>query len=154
MSQLTFLILDFCVFALVAFAVFMLSRRVETAMSVRRRLRADLKAPEKGTRVSPLLRSQEVRNPVLQWVQTTTLQDPEARTKLRRDLALAGWDHPSAPALYVLLRFVTAVGFPSAFVFSQMLAVKPIKGLMFMIIGVGLAVAGLLAPRAILDNRT
>ncbi|HEY2483275.1 MAG TPA: hypothetical protein VGI30_13930, partial [Caulobacteraceae bacterium] len=90
MSQLTFLILDFCVFALVAFGVFMVSRRVETNMSVRRRLRADLKQPQKrGGPASALVRSQEVRNPILQWVQTTTLQDPEARTKLRRDLALA-----------------------------------------------------------------
>src|ERR1700675_3246141 len=101
MSQLTFLFLDFCVFALVAFGVFIVSRRVETGLSVRRRLRSDLGQGVKSQRaVSPLLRSQEVKNPVLQWVQATTLQDPEARTKLRRDLALAGWDHPSAPAFY------------------------------------------------------
>ncbi len=155
MSQLTFLFLDFCVFALVAFGVFMLSRRVETTLSVRRRLRADLPAQKRvGGPASPLLRTQEVKNPILQWVQSTTLQDQEARTKLRRDLALAGWDHPSAPALYVVGRFVLAVGLPAAFVFSQMLAVKPIKGMMFLLIAVGMAVAGLLAPRGILDNRT
>jgi tight adherence protein C len=128
---------------------------VEANLSVRRRLRADLKPGERqGRSVASVLRSQEVRNPILKWVQTTTLQDPEARTKLRRDLALAGWDSPSAPALYVLLRFVTAVGFPALFVFSQMLAAKPIKGMMFLIVAVGLAVGGLLAPRAVLDNRT
>jgi tight adherence protein C len=154
MSQFTFLLLDFCVFAVVAFGVFVASRRVEANMSVRRRLRAD-QAISRGANLptSPLVRH-DVRNPVLKWVQSTTLQDPEARTKLRRDLALAGWDSPAAPAFYVMGRFLFAVGLPAAFVFSQMLAAKPMKGLMFLVVAVGLAVTGLIAPRAILDNRT
>ncbi|HEV7157532.1 MAG TPA: type II secretion system F family protein [Caulobacteraceae bacterium] len=152
MTQLTFLVLDFCVFAVVAFAVLVASRRVETAMSVRRRLQADQSAPRRSTLTSPLMKK-ELTNSVLQWVQSTALQDPEARSKLRRDLALAGWDSAAAPPLYVLGRFVLAIGLPSLFVVSQMLSAKPIKGFMFLVIAAGLAVVGLIAPRGILDNR-
>jgi tight adherence protein C len=35
-----------------------------------------------------------------------------------------------------------------------MIAVKPMKGMMFLVIAVGLAVVGLILPRGILDNRT
>src|SRR5579863_8214578 len=119
MTQLTFLVLDFCVFAVVAFAVLVASRRVETAMSVRRRLQAD-QTQRRATLNSPLVKK-ELTNQVLQWVQTTTLQDPEARSKLRRDLALAGWDSPAAPPLYVVSRFLLAIGLPTLFVVSQML---------------------------------
>lgn len=154
MSQLVILLLDFCVFAVVAFAVLFTSRRVEAGQTVRRRL-----ASEQGMGVAQVqrkvsqLRQKEVENPVLKWVQTATLQDEEARTKLRRDLALAGWDSPSAPAFYVLGRFVMAVGLPTLFVITQMMAVKPIKGMMFILITGGLTVLGLIAPRGILDNR-
>lgn len=151
MTQLTFLVLDFCVFAVVAFGVLVASRRVETAMSVRRRLQAD-QNQRRASINSPLVKK-ELTNQVLQWVQTTTLQDPEARSKLRRDLALAGWDSPSAPPLYVVGRFLLAIGLPTLFVVSQMLDSKPIKGLMFLVIAGALAVVGLIAPRAIVDNR-
>jgi tight adherence protein C len=123
-------------------------------MSVRRRLRADQGVQGRVGLPSSSLVRQEVRNPILKWVQSTTLQDPEARTKLRRDLALAGWDSPSAPAFYVLGRFLMAVGLPAIFVVSQMLAAKPMKGLMFLVVAVGMAVVGLILPRGILDNRT
>jgi tight adherence protein C len=154
MSQFVSLLVDFAAFALVAFGVFLVARRIEAAQSVQRRLRGDAPAAEQKSRVrSPLVRAQEVRNPVLQWVQKTTLQDPEERTKLRRSLALAGFDHPSAPAFYVIGRFCVAAGLPVLFFFSQFISSTPITGMMFIVIAFGLAVVGLVLPKAFIDNR-
>jgi len=151
MSQIVFWGLDFCVFALVAFGVLLGARRVEAGLSVRRRLRAD--EPKRASAPSRLVRSRELKNPVLQWVQQSTLQDPEARTKLRRDLALGGFESPSAPALYVMSRFCLAVGLPALFVLSQVMSPHPIKGFLYVAIAAGMAVVGLIAPRGLLDNR-
>jgi tight adherence protein C len=154
MSQFVSLLLDIAAFGLVVFGVFMLARRLETAQSVQRRLRGDAPAVEKKSRVrSPLVRAQEVRNPVLQWVQKTTLQDPEEQTRLRRDLALAGFDHPSAPAFYVIGRFCLAAGLPTLFVFSQVTSATPIRGVLFIALAAGLAVTGMILPKAFIDNR-
>lgn len=149
------LILDLAAFVLVAFGVFIISRRIEAAQSVQRRLRGD--APAGGGKakrvVSPLMRPTEVKSPVLQWVQRTTLTDPEERNKMRRELALAGFDNPAAPAIYVIGRFFVAAGLPTAFVFSQTISANPIRGFMFILISVGLAIVGLIVPRAVVDNR-
>ena len=141
MGQYLSYLLDFAAFALVAFGVFIIARRVEMQQSVQRRLRGD--APQgdaKKKRVlSPLVRNTEVKSPVLQWVQRTTLTDPEERTRMRRELALAGFDNPAAPAIYVIGRFVVAAGLPTIFVFSQTLSATPIRGILFVIIAAGLA---------------
>ncbi len=154
MSQILFIILDFCVFGAVVFGALLVTRRVEAGLAVRRRLQSDGAAPKRRVRSnSALVKSQDVSNPVLQWVQRTTLQDPNERTKLRRDLALAGFPQAAAPAFYVVFRFLLAVGLPAIFVFTQTLSQKPVKGLMFIGLTIGLAILGLIAPRAILDNR-
>src|SRR5579863_4573104 len=155
MTQYLSLLLDFAAFALVAFGVFVIARRIETAQSVQRRLRGDAPQGEvKNKRaVSALMRPTEVKSPVLQWVQRTTLTDPEERNRMRRDLALAGFDNPAAPAIYVIGRFVIAAGLPTLFVFSQTTSATPIRGFLFVVIAVGLAVVGLILPRAVLDNR-
>ncbi|HEY5288841.1 MAG TPA: type II secretion system F family protein, partial [Caulobacteraceae bacterium] len=72
---------------------------------------------------------------------------------LRRDLAMAGFAQPAGPAFYVIGRFLLAVGLPAMFVFLQTLSTKPVKGFLFVVIAVGLAILGLIAPKAILDNR-
>lgn len=155
MAQYLSFILDFAAFALVAFGVFIVARRIEMQRSVRRRLRGDTPQGEvkKKRMVSPLMRSNEVKSPVLQWVQRTTLTDPEERNKMRRELALAGFDHPSAPALYVVGRFLVAAGLPTVFVFSQTLSATPIRGFLFVVITAGLAIVGLIVPRAVVNNR-
>jgi len=38
--------------------------------------------------------------------------------KLRRDLAMAGFDHPAAPVWYVIIRFGLAIGCPLLFIFA------------------------------------
>jgi tight adherence protein C len=155
MTQYLSLLLDFAAFALVAFGVFIIARRIESQQSVQRRLRGDTPQGEVKRKrvVSPLVRSTEVKSPVLQWVQRTTLTDPEERNKMRRELALAGFDHPAAPAMYVIGRFVIAAGLPTIFVFSQTISATPIRGMLFVVIAVGLAIAGLILPRAFVENR-
>ena len=155
MSLFLSLFVDLAAFLLVAASVFFAARRWEATQSVNRRLRGE--APEedkKKTRMpSTLVKRQEVKNPILQWVQKTTLQDPEERNKLQRDLTNAGFDHPAASIFYVITRFCLAVGLPTAFVFSQSLAAKPIQGFLFLAIVAGCAIVGLILPRAFIDNR-
>ncbi|MGH7025056.1 MAG: type II secretion system F family protein [Caulobacteraceae bacterium] len=154
MQQTIFYLLDVVVFAAVVFAALAITRRVEAGISVRRRLRGDEAPAARAARPkSPLMKTQELHNPVLQWVQNTTLQDPAARTQLRRDLAMAGLSMASAPALYVVGRFLLAVGLPAAFFVMEATSAKPIRGFWYIVIMVGLAILGLIVPRGILDNR-
>ena len=153
MSLSLTLIADLLVFGLVVLTVFVSSRRVEAGLSVRRRLRGEAPETVREKSTSPLFRATEVRNPVLAWVQKTTLQDPAERTALRRDLAMAGFDHQAAPAIYVITRFGLAVGLPAAFMFANSLLAKPMTGFMLVAVALGGAVIGLIAPRALLDNR-
>lgn len=147
------LLADLLAFGAVVGLVILGSRRVEAGLSVRRRLRGDSPQASKASPTTSLFRKQEVSNPILSWVQRTTLQDPAERSALRRDLALAGIDHHAAPAFYVITRFSLAVGLPLVFLLLNTLQAKPFTGLMLIVIALGMAVVGLIAPRAILDNR-
>ena len=143
-------------FAAVALFVLVIARRVEVGASVRRRLRGEAKAEPRGRKRAPttsIVRPRDLRNPALAWVQRTTFQDPKERTKLRRDLIAAGFDLPSAPAIYVVVRFLFAIGLPTAYVFSKVLGGKPQSGLMFILLPFGLAILGMMVPRAFIDNR-
>jgi tight adherence protein C len=157
MSLFLSLFVDLAAFLLVVTGVFFAARRWETTQSVNRRLRGEASSDElkkKSRMPSTLVKRQEVKNPVLQWVQRTTLQDPEERNKLQRDLALAGFDFPAAPIFYVMTRFCLAVGLPTIFVFWQTLSAKPMQpGMMYYGIVAGCALVGLILPRAFLDNR-
>jgi len=156
MSLFLSLFVDLAAFLLVAVGVFLVARRWETAQSVERRLRGEAPAEDrKKTRIpSSLVKRQEVKNPVLQWVQRTTLQDPEERTKLAQDLANAGFDHPAAPIFYVITRFCLAVMLPAAFIFWNSLSAKPMQqGLMYYLVVGGCALVGLIGPRSFIDNR-
>ncbi|HEY7852945.1 MAG TPA: type II secretion system F family protein [Caulobacteraceae bacterium] len=153
MPPLISLLIDFAAFGAVVAMVMVASRRVEAGLSVRRRLRGDAPAAKKAAQTSSLFRTQDVTNPILTWVQKTTLQDPAERSALRRDLALAGIDHHAAPAIYVITRFSLAVGLPLVFLLLNSLQAKPFTGLMLVIMALVLAAVGLIGPRAILDNR-
>jgi tight adherence protein C len=154
MPQMTSIIIDLVAFAIVAVIVFVLSRRVEANATVRRRLSDEVKKVAKATPTTPLVRNQDVKNPVLAWVQKTTLQDPGERQTLKSDLANAGFESQAAPAIYVMMRFILAVTLPTMFVWGQGLFLKhPITGLKFILIPFGLAAVGLIMPRAFIDNR-
>jgi tight adherence protein C len=145
--------LDVLIFTLAVLLVFMTSMRMEVRQSLSRRL------GEEGARNKPtakrgtLVRANTPKNPVLAWVQRTTLQDPKEASNLRRDLALAGFDSQAAPAVYVVIRFTLGAGLPIAFIFGQKFLPKPFTGLTPVMLSLGLAFIGLLVPRSFIDNR-
>ncbi|WP_312162174.1 type II secretion system F family protein [Phenylobacterium sp.] len=125
-------------------------RAVSAQLAVRRRLGREETSPSEGS----VLKADKVSNPFLLWVQSATAGGQVKETqKLRRDLSLAGFDQPSAPIWYVILRFSLAIGLPMGLIGGLALAGRPLTGLgafMFPLVLCGL---GLIAPKALLDNR-
>lgn len=152
MSPILTISAELVVFALVVLGVLALGQRLDAEFTVRRRLRGEAKMPEKPASDS-LVRRQGPGNPVLAWVQNSSLKDPRERQTIRKDLARAGFESQSAPAIYVIIRFCLAAGLPVAFIFSQGMLGKPITGPMYFITIAILAAAGLIGPRAFIDNR-
>ncbi len=152
MNQILPFIVEAFAFVLVATVAQAAVRLAWAYFVVRRRLQED--AAETVAMASPLLKSETIRNPFLQWVQdATSLNDPNDRGRLRRDLVLAGVDHPTAPVFYVLTRFCLAIGLPFLMLFSQTLAAKPLTGISLTAAALLLCGLGLVAPRAVIDNR-
>jgi tight adherence protein C len=130
--------------------------RLSTQLAVRRRLGENVvaSADPSRPRSSGLLKSSGVTNPFLLWVQrSTSLQDSADGSRLRRDLALAGIAHPAAPTLFVVARFGLAIGLPLGFLMLQQLSSKPFVGVPLILAALGACGAGLIVPRALLDNR-
>ena len=146
-----FLLIELFTFCLVVFLSRTAMRWAESYWTVRRRLR-DQHSPEvEGA--SSLIKTEAIRNPFLQWVQSaTSLNDADDRNRLRRDLARAGHDHPAAPIFYVLIRFSLAIGLPIALVLSQAVAAKPLGGTNLVAGALLLCGLGLVAPRLVIDN--
>jgi tight adherence protein C len=143
-------------FAIVVSISATLINRLTTLVEVRRRLGAQVGASTNRatTSTATLVRQAQITNPFLLWVQrSTSLSDPKDQAKLSRDLAMAGIEHPAAPALYVVLRFGAAIGLPLCFLISQQFEPKPLIGLPLIGCALGLCAVGLVAPRALLDNR-
>ena len=143
------LVIEVIVFALVV-AVAMAGMRMAEAMwDVRRRLGmgGETVAGARG-----VMRTDATTNPFVKWVQKTTADDKD-KDKLARDLRMAGFTHPSASAWFVVARFSLAIGLPLAFIVLQALSAKPITGIPLIIFALGLCGLGLIAPRAVVDNR-
>ncbi len=156
MNTISMLSLDFLIFAAVVLTVVIVSRRLDTNIAVRRRLQGEnppQSSSDKAASRGPLLRTEAPRNPLLAWVQKSTLQDPQERGKLRRDLEQAGFTSQAAPAIYVVTRFTLAVALPFAFLFGQQFLPSPTTGLKLIFVTVVLCAAGLIGPRAFIDNR-
>jgi tight adherence protein C len=152
----TIIAFDVLAFAVAVAIVVVVSMRLETRQSVRRRLGEE--APKKtlsasAARRATLVRAQGPRSPILAWVQRTTLQDQKEASVLRRDLALAGFESQSAPAIYVICRFTLAVGLPCGYIFSQKFMHHELSGLQPIMFALGAAAVGLIAPRSFIDNR-
>ncbi len=146
------LALEVLIFAGVVFGSLMFARRVERLRTVQRRL--DSAQVEAKRRPSNILKSFEIKNPFLNWVQSATLdQDEKEKTTLQRDLALAGFPSPVAPAAFVALRFLLAAGLPILFVLAQSFSTHPVVGAPAFLAPMILSAAGLLAPRLLLDQR-
>jgi tight adherence protein C len=139
-------------FALVVTAVLLGQRSLFAAMAVRRRMGDPGQGP-----VDPfgegILKSDTVNNGFLQWVQSALLTDTADRSKLRRDLALAGFDHPAAPAAYVATRLSLAIGIPLAMIVGPVLMGRPIQGLGAIVFPLVLCGLGLILPRSFISRR-
>jgi tight adherence protein C len=145
---------EFLIFGIVATISWTLVGRYNASVDVRRRLGAQLGVSTGRRPTSTLVRQGQITHPFLLWVQrSTSLADAKDQAKLARDLARAGIDHPAAPVLYVVLRFGAAIGLPLAFLMSQQLDAKPMTGLPLIGGALVLCALGLIAPRALLDNR-
>lgn len=129
--------------------------RISTQFVVRRRLGEQIAgraAP--GIAGSGLVRPSGVTNPFLLWVQrSAAIQNTADGNRLRRNLALAGIDHPAAPMIYVIARFSLAIGLPLLFLLLQQVSSKPTTGAPLVIGALALCGLGLIIPRAIIDNR-
>ncbi len=148
----TALLIEIFTFFSVVILTRMGMRWTESYWNIQRRLR-DRPGTEVET-ASSLIKTETVRNPFLQWVQSaTSLNDDKDRNRLRRDLARAGVDHPAAPVFYVLIRFSMAIGLPIALVVSQTVSAKPLTGINLIAGALVLCGLGLITPRGIVDNR-
>jgi tight adherence protein C len=127
-------------------------RALGAHLAVRRRLGREAPAPRLDT--PSVLKSQGVTNRALLWVQTATApKDPQETNKLRRDLALAGFESPAAPIWYVICRFSLAVGLPLLLIIGAGAAGKPVSGLGAVVLPVMLCGLGLLSPNFFVRRR-
>lgn len=148
---------DLAIQAFTFLAVFamvnMAQRAVVSQLAVRRRLgREEASSPQLAE--GSVLRDSKVSNPFLLWVQSATASgDGKEAQKLRTDLSLAGFDQPSAPIWYVIIRFSLAIGAPILLIAGAAMAGRPLTGLGAFIFPLAVCGAGLIAPKAVLDNR-
>jgi tight adherence protein C len=145
------LLIELMLGVVVATSTFALMRVFAASSDVQRRLWLGRSAA--GAR-SGLFRNDKPTHPVLLWVQSAAgLGDSPEGVKLRRELALAGIEHPAAQPLFVILRFGLTIGLPFALIGWQSIAGNPLPKLMFIFASVVLAVAGFMGPSFIVTNR-
>ena len=146
------LIIEAIVFLIVVAVSLAVARLGLSATSVQRRLGEG--AGARSAAASSVIASREVRNPFLLWVRSATApKDSQDELKLRKDLRMAGFDHPAAPIWYTIIRFTLAIGLPIAFIVSQQFAAKPMIGFGLIFWPLLLCGLGFIAPRAFIDNR-
>jgi tight adherence protein C len=145
------IVIEVFVFALVVALAVAGINTAEAMLGVRRRLGGGDTA---STAAPGVLRHDGPSNPFLKWVQSySSLSEDKDREKLARELRMAGFKHPSAPAQFVVARVSLAIGLPLLFLLLQTLSAKPITGAPLIIFAVVLCGVGLIAPRAVVDNR-
>ena len=147
------ILLDVVIFGLATGLTIMAIRGIETAMVVRRRLGvAAVQAPLATS--AEVVRNANLPNRFLAWVQSATSpKDSADSTKLRRDLAAAGFDSPASSAIYVVIRFGLAIGLPVLLLVSQAFAANPMVGLPLSAATLLACGAGLIGPKGFIDNR-
>lgn len=144
------LIVEVLIFLSVAGTAYVAAQQVERVLEQRRRLGTQAATGS----AAPLFQKQGTSNPFLRWVQTSTsISDSKERTKLRRELSQAGFDHPTAPVWFVIARFLLAIGLPLGFLLARAAfgVVMSSSGVIFW--SLALSGIGLLAPRSLLNRR-
>lgn len=144
------LLLEILSFAAVTALTVLLAQAVQRHLVVRQRLNAGA-APRLAESV---MRRTDVRSRFLNWVQaTTSLNETKERTKLAAELARAGFESPSAPALYVATRYGLALALPGLLLIGRVLAHKPATGLLSSFMPMMLCLGGLMLPGIWLKRR-
>jgi len=145
------LIIEILIFVTIVAATWFFGREVERAIAQRRRLGGQGSAVGGS---APLLQGRGVENRFFQWIQaSTSISEPAARQKLRAELALAGFESPSAPIWFVIIRFLLAIGDPLVFLLSRILMSKPIGGSGFLFAVLAFGALGFLAPAIFIRQR-
>ncbi len=146
------IVIELLVFLLVSTLVFLGVTVVERALDQRRRL--GHQAVGAGGTSSSLLQRQVTANPVFQWVESSTsISDPIERQRLRKELALAGFESASAPIWYVIIRFGLAIGLPGAFLLINSELSRPFGGIALIFWALVLCAIGMLLPSAYVSRR-
>jgi tight adherence protein C len=146
------ILLDLFVFLVVFGATLAAERAVGARLNIRRRLGQEALVAAPGA--PSVLKDDTVTNRALLWIQAaTTPSNPDETSKLRRDLALAGFEQPAAPIWYVICRFSLAIGLPLLLMLSGAAAGKPMSGLGAIVFPLILCGLGLVAPHFFVRNR-
>lgn len=136
-------------FALFATLAFLIVRQIERRFIIRQRLNVG------GTPIAAtsVLRDDRVHSGLLNWIQRrTSLRDPVERQRTRTQLMRAGYESPSAPAIFLVLRYGLALALPMAFLAAQSLTGQAPSGLGSVLAPFALCLAGLLLPNLFLKR--
>ena len=146
------IVIQVLTFTMVFVGVLVAQRTIASISAVRRRLGDSAKPMPQQAR--SVVRSDTVRNRFLLWVQATTASGgPQEANKLRRELSLAGFEQPTAPVWYVIIRFSLAIGLPLLMIFGPALFGRTIGGIGAIVFPLVLCGLGLVAPHAFVNNR-
>jgi tight adherence protein C len=128
--------------ALVFFVLLLIDRRLTQSR------RLGTQAVVASDSRASILQARSRPNAVLEWIQeSSSLSAPEERQRLRRELALAGFDSPLAPIWYVIARFGLAIGLPFLFLlFELYLSPKPLGPIGLIFWAMILCIGGLILP--------
>jgi tight adherence protein C len=148
------LLIQIFTFATVFAVVILGQGTIASLLTVRRRLAARPQRLQPGqSDAQSVIRRDAPSNRFLLWVQSATATGEAETTKLRRNLALAGFEQPSAPVWYVIARFSLATGLPLALIAGSSIIGRPIGGVGAVVFPLVLSGLGLATPYLIVGNR-
>jgi len=142
--------LEIMIFVAVTVIAFRAARELERRLNIRQRLNAG--GPVIAAQ--PVLRDERVRGDFLNWVQArTSISDPAERGKLRARLSQAGFENPSAPIVYVVLRYGLALALPLALILGLALTHRPGSFFTTVMLPLLLCLIGLMLPEVVLKRQ-
>jgi tight adherence protein C len=154
MSVALQLFLEVLTFGVVVFVTFAIVNSVQNASAIRRRLGdANTSMGRAAVYETQVIKEQNVRNPILRWIQISTSDNPKEAAELARTLSFAGFDRPSAPVWYVICRFALAIGLPLLYLVWQRLSGGSTEGLGTIVWSLALCGIGFMAPSSYVDRR-
>jgi len=152
MGSTLILIIQILTFFVVFAASIAVENAIEHVSDVRRRLRES--SARRLQSDSPILKDQIIRNPFIRWVRSvTSLSDNKEWQKLARELSFAGFDHPAAPAWFLIIRFGLAIGLPFGFLLGMQFFGQTMGEFGLIVLSLMLCGIGLIAPSSIVDRR-